>query len=120
MIRKVVASAVLAVTLCSAAERPAAPARGRKLWWASVAALAAASVFDARSSWGKQELNPLLRGPAGRFDARSIEIKTGIVASGLFGQWLALRRRPRLAAPLGAVNAVTAGLTAAAAAHNTR
>lgn len=119
MIQRLIATAVLAGTLCSASETPAATGRWKKLWWASVAALAAASLFDARSSWGRQELNPLLRGAAGRFDARSIEIKTGIVAAGLFGQWLAVRRRPKLAAPLGAVNAVTAGVTAAATVHNT-
>jgi hypothetical protein len=121
MIKKLVALATLACSLSFAgglvtSTRPERP--GKKLWWASVAAVAAASVFDAGSSWGKREMNPLLQSPNGRFGARSIEIKSALVGAGLAFQWLAFRRHPHLAKPLGVLNLSVAGMTAGAAVHN--
>ena len=77
MIKKIVALATLAASLSFAAgglvqSAPAEKARGKKLWWTSVAALAASSVLDARSSWGHRELNPLLQNSNGRFSASSV------------------------------------------------
>jgi len=130
MIKRIVALATLAASLSFAGGgfvRSTAPVElpshsSRKLWWSSVAALAAVSVLDARSSWGKRELNPLLQGPAGRFSARSVEIKTSLVGAGVVFQWLALRHKHHssLEKPLSMVNFAAAGLTAGAAVHNMR
>ncbi len=124
MLKKLVALATLAASLSFAGGlvQSAPPDKpGKKLWWASVAALAAASVLDARSSWGRQELNPLLQGPNGRFSARSIEIKSALVGAGIAVQWIALRRHSqKLEKPFGFVNLAAAGLTTGAAVHNLR
>jgi hypothetical protein len=125
MIKKLVALATLAASLSFAAGglvQSAPPEKpGKKLWWASVAALAAASVLDARSSWGRHELNPLLQGPNGSFSARSVEVKSAIVAAGLAFQWVALRRHnQKLEKPLSFANLAAASLTTAAAMHNLR
>ncbi|HEY1205466.1 MAG: hypothetical protein ABSH46_05910 [Bryobacteraceae bacterium] len=126
MIKKIVALATLAASLSFAAGGLVAPSTppekpGKKLWWASVAALAAATALDARSSWGRQELNPLLQGSNGRFNAGSVEIKSAIVGATVAFQWLALRHHSKkLDEPLGFANLAAAGLTAGAAAHNLR
>lgn len=125
MIKKLVALATLAASLSFAAGGliPSAPPEkpGKKLWWASVAALAAASVLDARSSWGRHELNPLLQGPNGRFSARSVEIKSAIVGVGVAFQWIALRHHnQKMEKPLSFANLAAAGLTTGAAVHNLR
>lgn len=126
MIKKLVALATLAASLSFAAgglvqSAPAEKPGHKNLWWASVAALATASVLDARSSWGRQELNPLLQGPNGRFNARSVEIKSAIVGASVAFQWFALRHHSqKLEKPLGFANLAAAGLTAGAAIHNLR
>lgn len=125
MLKKLVALATLAASLSFAAgglvqSAPAAKP-GKKLWWASVAALAAASVLDARSSWGRQELNPLLQGSNGRFSARSVEVKSAMVGVGVAFQWIALRHHgQKLEKPFGFANLAAAGLTTGAAVHNLR
>ena len=69
----------------SFAAEPADPARpniqpaGKNLWRASLAAVAAANVMDAGSSWGKRELNPGLSGNNGRFGGQGAVLKLGIV-----------------------------------------
>jgi hypothetical protein len=123
MIKKIVALATLAASLSFAAGglvQSAPPEKpGKKLWWASVAALAAATVLDARSSWGRQELNPLLQGSSGRFNASSVEIKSSIVGVTVAFQWIALRHHSKkLEEPLGFANLAAAGLTTGAAVHN--
>jgi hypothetical protein len=126
MIKKLVALATLAASLSFAAgglvqsNTPSEKPSGKKLWWASVAAVAAASVFDARSSWGRRELNPLLQGPNGRFSARSVEIKSVLVGAGVACQWLALRHHNKAAKSFGIVNLAVAGATTGVAIHNTR
>jgi hypothetical protein len=122
MLKKLVALATLAASLSFAGGlvQSAPPEKpGKKLWWASVAALAAASVLDARSSWGQHELNPLLQGPSGRFSASSIEMKSAIVGAGVAFQWVLLRHHTqKLEKPLSFANLAAAGLTSGAAVHN--
>ena len=128
MLKKLVALATLAASLSFAAGGlvPSTtptnkPSSSKKLWWVSVAALAGASVLDARSSWGRHELNPLLQGPNGQFSARSIEIKSAIVGVGLAFQWVALRHHSqKIEKPLSFANLAAAGLTTGAAVHNLR
>ncbi|HXN48004.1 MAG TPA: hypothetical protein VN893_15260 [Bryobacteraceae bacterium] len=127
MLKKLVALATLAASLSFAAgglvpsTNPTNKPSSKKLWWVSVAALAGASVLDARSSWGRHELNPLLQGPNGQFSARSVEIKSAIVGVGLAFQWVALRHHSQKAEkPLAIVNLAAAGLTTGAAVHNLR
>jgi hypothetical protein len=67
---------------------------GRALWMASVAALAAANVADAQSSWSKDEGNRVLAGAGGRFGAKGAALKGGINAVWIVGQVMALRRNP--------------------------
>ena len=52
---------------CQAVE---AQKRSRRLWWASVAAVVAASLLDVASSRGGVETNPLLQTGNGTFDTR--------------------------------------------------
>ena len=126
MLKKLVALATLATSLSFAAgglipSTTPTNKPSKKLWWVSVAALAGASVLDARSSWGRHELNPLLQGPNGRFSARSVEIKSAIVGVGLAFQWVALRHHSqKIAKPLSIANLAAAGLTTGAAVHNLR
>lgn len=96
-----------------------APA-GKALWIASLAALGAASVLDATSSWGKPELNPLLRGSDGHFGPRSATIKLSVAAAGSLFQWLVLRKHPKgyRAAAIGNIG-VAAAFTGASI-HNFR
>lgn len=94
-------------------------ARGfTRLWKVSVALLAASSVADVHSSWGRLEANPVLRGPNGRFGMQGVVLKT-MIASGVLGaQYLLLRNHPR-AAKYGAVtNLIMAGVISAAAMSN--
>ncbi len=80
----------------------------KKIWWMTVAAVAGATLLDARSSWGKPELNPLLRGPNGRFGATGVSIKMGSIGAACAFQWFALRKHPELT---GTFSGINGGLT---------
>lgn len=56
---------------------------------ASVAAVVAANVADATTSWGAREANPLL---GQTFDARAAAIKTGITGAMLLAERSAVRK----------------------------
>lgn len=122
MFKKTIATLIVTCSLACAADIAATVGRpqSKKLWWASVAALAAASAADAGSSWGRQEMNPLLRGSNGRFSTRGIQLKSAIVGGVCLGQWLLLRHHPKAQKRLGAANFGMAALTAGAVIHNTR
>lgn len=108
---------ILLPALLFAAERESRP-RSRRWWVASVAALLGAHAVDVASSYGRQETNPLLRSGSGRFDARSMGIKMGIVGGVLAVQCLALRKAPEAHRTLAITNFVGAGAMAAIAARN--
>jgi hypothetical protein len=96
-------------------ERPRGVSR---LWKASVALLAASSVADVHSSWGRLEANPLLRGPNGRFSTQGVVLKTMIVSGVIGAQYLMLRNHPK-ASKYGAItNFLMAGAISAAAVSN--
>lgn len=67
----------------------------RKVWVVSAVALAAATAFDASSSAGRFEANPLLRNSRGEFSAsKGIAIKSLITGGTLAVQALLMRKRP--------------------------
>jgi hypothetical protein len=99
-------------------DHPRPGARPSKLWRWSVAALAAGSAADSWSSYGHTELNPLLRGPQGRFSARAIGIKAAIAGGSVATQWLILRKRPETARAAALTNFAMAGIFTGVAARN--
>lgn len=109
---------LLAATVASGAEGFAQTRPSKKRWWASVA-IAAASFMDMHSSWGKREMNPMLRGPDGRFRAGGVVIKASLLGTSCGLQWLLLKKEPQLKNTL--LSGINVGLAAwwtAAAAHN--
>ena len=95
-------------------------AAGKNLWRASVAAVAAANVMDAGSSWGKRELNPGLSSNNGRFGGQGAILKLGIVGGVMVLESLVLRRPPstKLYRRLALVNFGCATVTGAMAIRN--
>lgn len=87
-------------------------------WNLSVGILAGASAFDAASSIGRYELNPVLgRGPFGR---RQIAIKGSLFAVNLALQREILRRNPSARRKLAITNFIVAGALGTVAATNLR
>jgi hypothetical protein len=117
---KGIVTLLVSCALAFGAEAQSNPRHSRKLWWVSVAVLAAASVLDAHSSWGRQELNPLLRGPNDRFGARSAGIKSAMVGGSVAAQWFILRHHPKVEKPAAAVNCAIAASALAAVVHNSK
>lgn len=114
-----VAALLLCSLSCQAQETfPKKP--GKKRWWVSIAALAAASVLDAHSSWNRPELNPMLQGPDGRFGHRGVAIKASIVGASSAFQWVLLKKEPKLAGTLAGVNSGLAAWSTAAVLRNRR
>ena len=93
---------------------------GKTLWRVSVATLAAANVIDARSSWGKRELNPNLSGSDARFGREGALIKMGIVGGLFVVESLVLRHRPtsRFYRGVALVNFGSSAVTGATAIRN--
>ncbi len=110
--------ALLLAATAFPADGVASTRSGKKRWWASVAALAAASVLDMHSSWSRREINPMLRGPDGRFGARGVAVKSSILGASCGVQWLLLQREPRMGNTLAGMNAGLAAWSATAAARN--
>ena len=108
---------ILLPALLFAVDRETRP-RSRRWWLVSVAALVGAHVLDTASSYGRQEANPLLRGGAGGFDARSAGIKAGIVGGVVALQCLALRKAPEAHRAFAITNFAGSGAMAAIAARN--
>jgi hypothetical protein len=92
----------------------------RRLWVASLAALATASALDAASSWNRRELNPLLQDGDGRFGPRGAAVKFGLAGGiGLF-QALMGRSRPGYYRAMAITNFGIAGGYGAVATANYR
>ena len=96
-----------------AGEAAAVPIAGKNLWRASVAALAVANAMDARTSWGKYELNPNLSGKNGKFGREGALIKLGIVSGMFVVESLVLRHKAskRIYRGLALVNFCSASVT---------
>ena len=103
-----------------AGEGAAVPVAGKNLWRTSLAALAVANVMDARTSWGKFELNPNLSGQNGKFGREGALIKLGIVSGTFVVEAVVLRHRAskRFYRGLALVNFGSASVTGATAIRN--
>ncbi|MGJ5814095.1 hypothetical protein [Paludibaculum fermentans] len=104
-------------------ERPAATQRQtkwKKAWAWSAAALMASVAADTASSMGRTEMNPLLRGSAGQFNARSAALKFSIAGALLGSQYLLVKKHPEQAAWAATGNFAAAGLTSGIAVRNFR
>lgn len=82
-----------------------------------MAAMVGASAWDAFSSMGKSESNPLLRSSDGNFGGKGIAIKAGLAGAALLPQYF-LRDRKDLRKIFTVVNFIDAGVYAGVAAHN--
>src|ERR1700687_4689880 len=67
--------------------------KGKILWRASVVAVVAVNVMDARSSWGKRELNTTLAENNGSFGRQGSLLKLGIVGGMFVVESLVLRHK---------------------------
>ena len=93
----------------------------RKRWILTVVALTATNVFDACSSRGRYETNPLLRGAQGQFSARrGVVIKSAASGGALAMQAILIKKTPKghLYKPFAIANAAAAGVTVGTALHN--
>jgi hypothetical protein len=120
--RTKVAVCLLAVLLaghfvpCQAVE---AHKRSRRLWWASVALVVAASVLDVASSRGGVETNPLMRGRNGNFNTgRAVMLKSIAMGGMVATEALVLRRSPMSARGAAVANFATAGTITGLAIRN--
>ena len=95
-----------------------AESKQKKLWKASLAVLASASIADASTSWNQREANPLLRSGNGTFGGKAIAIK-GLLAGGtVFYQYYIVRKKPEMERTATYVNFGAAAMFAGIAAHN--
>ncbi len=95
--------------------------RSKKQWVLSAVALVAANILDARSSVGRQELNPLLRNSRGEFSrGRAVAIKSAGIGGVLALEAVLMRTRPELCRTSSLVNFVSAGAVTATAINNSR
>ena len=67
----------------------------KRVWWASVAAVIAATSVDAASSWGHREANGLLASNGGNFGQKGVTLKVASASAVLVPQ-IIFRRRTRL------------------------
>lgn len=94
--------------------------RKKKIWKASVAILATASIVDATSSWNRVEANPILRGPDGRFGAKGFAIKGALAGSVVLGQYLLMKKGQRIEKAATLTNFGMAAMLGGVAARNYR
>ena len=93
----------------------------KKKWILATVALIAANVLDAHSSRGGHELNPLLRGPDGKFSSRkAVVVKSAASGGLLLLQVILIKKMPdqNLYRPFAITTAAAAGFTAVTAARN--
>ena len=99
------------------------PANGKwhkRLWKASLAALAAGSAMDIQSSLGKHEMNAMLANGSGNFAMQGIGLKLAIAGASAGTQHFLLKRNPSGSAyKMGAaINFAVAGALAGVAVRN--
>lgn len=92
----------------------------KRLWKASVAAVAAGSAVDIQSSLGKREVNGLLANQQGVFSAQGIGLKLAIAGAAIGMQQYLLHRHPAAVGyKTGAmINLAVAGALGTVAVHN--
>jgi hypothetical protein len=92
--------------------------KSKMVWKISIATMLAASAFDAYTSVGKHESNPLLRSSDGNFGGKGAAIKAGLAGISIAPQ-IFLRDRHDLRKIFTVVNFASAGLFTGVAIHNT-
>ena len=92
----------------------------KRLWKASLAAVAAGSAVDIQSSLGKHETNGLLANQQGVFSMQGIGIKLAIAGAAIGTQQYLLHKHPAAAGyKTGAlINFAVAGALGGVAVHN--
>jgi hypothetical protein len=92
----------------------------KRLWKASIAAVAAGSIVDMQSSLGKHETNGILANHQGVFSMQGIGIKLAIAGATLGTQHYILHKHPTVSGyKSGAfINFAVAGALGGVAAHN--
>ena len=113
MMRWLVIAVLIASAKADAGTLKRAP---RWAWRATEAALIAGRAADVRSSWGRQELNPVLG--RGTYGPRQAAIELGATAAALAVEEIAARRHPEARARFAAANIGTAAVLGAVAARN--
>lgn len=88
------------------------------LYHASVGFFAQANLMDVMSSYKRLELNPILAGRNGRFDATSIMRKGLLVGSLLGVQMLLVHRHPRSMRTVAIANFISTAVLGVVLAHN--
>jgi hypothetical protein len=88
-----------------------------RIWIASMLAMAAASGFDAETSWGKLEANSLLASRDGTFGAKGVSIKAGAAAAIIIPQIL-FRKHKDLRVKFAIGNFAGAAVFSGVAIHN--
>ena len=96
----------------------ASNAKWHRQWAISLAPLFASQVLDSASSYGMQELNPLLASPDGSFGMKATTIKFGVVGALAATEYFVVRKYPRSARVFTILNWTAAGATSALAIHN--
>lgn len=89
-----------------------------KFFRVTQAALIAGQSLDCASSWGKYELNPILRSHDGTFGARGLSLKMGITAGTIAAEWFIKRKSAKAETFLIPLNLSVTGLFAGQAVHN--
>jgi hypothetical protein len=87
-------------------------------WKLSLAPLLASQALDITSSYGKQELNPLLARPQGQFGVSAVLIKVGITAGLIGAECLIVKAHPASARIFTKFNWAAAAVTTGVAVHN--
>ncbi len=96
----------------------ASNAKWHRQWAISLAPLFVSQALDSASSYGMQELNPLLASPDGSFGMKATSIKFGVVGALAATEYFVVRKYPRSAKVFTIVNWNAAGATSALAIHN--
>ena len=96
----------------------ASNSKWHRQWAISLAPLFASQALDSASSYGMQELNPLLASPDGSFGMKATTIKFGVVGALSATEYFVVRKYPRSAKVFTIVNWTAAGATSALAIHN--
>lgn len=92
--------------------------QGRRLYYWSIAALAAGNAADATSSWRRPEANPVLANPGATFGTQSLLLKSGLFGASLLLEHWALHHNLRLYKPFAWMNFAVGGGLGAVAARN--
>ena len=89
-----------------------------KLWWTSVFAMVGASAVDAHSSWGRQEMNPVLANENGRFGGKGIALKAGIAGGIAVAQYFLMKKSRSGGSKMAIMNFGMAGVLGGVAMYN--